>query len=145
GHLDDLLVPALYRAVALEQVDEVAVLVAEQLYLNVLGPGDELFKKHVRDAERGPRLAAGGIDRVLQFVRRLDGPHPPAPPGPRPPSPPCPCPGSRPCGPAPSPRQWSSPRRRCHRGPARRPPGRSAGRRPCRRAARGFPAAGRRT
>ena len=37
GDLDDLLVAALDRAVALEEVDEVAVLVAEELHLDVLG------------------------------------------------------------------------------------------------------------
>ena len=38
GDLDDLLVPPLHRAVALEQVHQVAVLVAEDLHLDVAGP-----------------------------------------------------------------------------------------------------------
>ena len=35
GDLDDLLMPPLHRAIALEQMDEVAVLVAEQLHFDV--------------------------------------------------------------------------------------------------------------
>ena len=78
GQLADLLVPPLNRAVALEEVDQVAVPVAEQLHLDVLGPLDELLQEHVRDAERLPGLPAGGLDRLGQLVGRADHPHPPA-------------------------------------------------------------------
>ena len=75
GEFDDLLVPPLDRAVALEQVDEAAVLVAEELHLDVLGAGDELFEEGVRVAERLARLALGGFERVLQLVRGVDDTH----------------------------------------------------------------------
>src|SRR5947209_14838513 len=54
GDLDDLLMPPLDRAVALEEVDEIAVFVAEQLHFDVAGPCDELFEEHVGHAEGGP-------------------------------------------------------------------------------------------
>ena len=59
GDLDDLLVPALDGAVALEEVDEVAVAVAEELDLDVLGLADELFEEDVGDAERRRPPRAG--------------------------------------------------------------------------------------
>ncbi len=55
--LDDLLVPALDRAVALEQVDEVPVVVAEDLHLDVLRALDVALEEHGGVAERRARLA----------------------------------------------------------------------------------------
>src|SRR5262245_33419377 len=39
--LANLLMPPLERTVALEEMDEVAVAIADQLHLNVTGPADE--------------------------------------------------------------------------------------------------------
>jgi len=47
GDLHDLLVAALDRAVTLEQMDKVAVLVAQHLHLNVAGPGAVLFEEDI--------------------------------------------------------------------------------------------------
>ena len=49
--LDDLLVAALHRAIALVQVNHVAVLVAEDLHLDVLGARNVFFEEHGRIAE----------------------------------------------------------------------------------------------
>ena len=66
--LDDLLVPALDRAVALEQVDEVAVGVAQELDLDVPRPADQLLEIDLVLAEGGLGLAPRGIDRVEQLL-----------------------------------------------------------------------------
>ena len=55
--LDHLLVAALHRAVALEQVDDVAVAVAEDLHLDVAGALDQLFEIDLVVAEGGLGLA----------------------------------------------------------------------------------------
>ena len=55
-----------------------AVAVAEELDLDVLGPWDELLEEDVGDAEGGPGLAQGLVDRGVEPVGRLDDPHPPA-------------------------------------------------------------------
>jgi hypothetical protein len=57
--LDDLLVAALDRAFALAEIDDVAVLVAEHLDLDVAGIDDELLDEHAVVAERGLGLRAG--------------------------------------------------------------------------------------
>ena len=57
GFLDHLLVAALQRAVALEQVDDVAVAVAEHLHLDVARAGDVFLDQHAVVAEGGRRLA----------------------------------------------------------------------------------------
>ena len=75
GEFDDLLVPPLNGTVAVEQVDEAAVPVAEQLHLDVLGPLDELFEEHAAVAERTAGLAAGRFHRLGQFRRVADDPH----------------------------------------------------------------------
>ena len=54
--LDQLLVAALDRAVALAEVDHVAVLVAQDLDLDVARPLDELLEVDARVAERGRGL-----------------------------------------------------------------------------------------
>ena len=55
--LNHLLVAALQRAVALEQMDDVAVLVTQHLHLDVLGLDKELLNKDILIAERLLRLA----------------------------------------------------------------------------------------
>jgi hypothetical protein len=61
--LDDLLVAALHGAVALVQVDDVAVLVAEDLHLDVLRARDVLFEE-----DRG--IAEGAAGLALRFVEQ---------------------------------------------------------------------------
>ena len=55
--LDHLLVAALHRAVALEQVDQVAVLVAKQLDLDMAGAAHQLLEIDLVVAEGRFRLA----------------------------------------------------------------------------------------
>ena len=65
--------PPLQRAIALEEMDEVAVLVAEQLHLDMAGPADELLEKDVRRRRRRCRPRAGpgrGRRRACRRVRR---------------------------------------------------------------------------
>ncbi len=62
--LDDFLVAALHAAVALEQVNQVAVVVAQHLHLDVLGAHDQLLQKHRVVAERLARLGARALQRL---------------------------------------------------------------------------------
>ncbi len=73
--LDDLLMPALDRAVAFVKVNEVAVPVAQELHLDVLGLADELLDEDVGHAEGGPGLAPRLVERGVERVGRLDDPH----------------------------------------------------------------------
>ena len=70
--LDDFLVAALHRAVALEQVRGVAVLVAEHLELDVARPLDQALQVDLGVAEAAARHRARALDRVeqLRFVLR---------------------------------------------------------------------------
>ncbi len=67
GELDDLLVAALHRAVALVQVDDVAVLVGEDLHLDVPRVDHGLFQEDGGIAEGGVCLAGGGFDGLAQL------------------------------------------------------------------------------
>ena len=49
--LDDLLMPALHRAFALEEVDQIPVLIAEDLELDVARGGEILFQEEAVIAE----------------------------------------------------------------------------------------------
>src|SRR5688572_8608597 len=62
GNLDDLLVAPLDRAVALEEVNQVAMLIAEELDLDVAGPFDELLDEDVGAVEGGEGLALRGCE-----------------------------------------------------------------------------------
>ena len=73
--LDDLLVAPLDGAVALEQVDRVAVGVTEDLHLDMAGALDELFQIHFILAEGGTRLAACLADIAQQIILAVDRPH----------------------------------------------------------------------
>src|SRR5262249_791732 len=73
--LDDLLVAALDRAFALEQVDHGARGVAEDLDLDVPGVGDEPLQEYGAVAERGGGLALRAADRLGQFRGAGDQPH----------------------------------------------------------------------
>ncbi len=75
GDLDDLLVPPLHRAVALEQVDHVALAVGEDLHLDVPRLDDRLLDEHGRVAERGVALAHAGLDRLAQVPGVVDPAH----------------------------------------------------------------------
>jgi hypothetical protein len=79
--LDDLLVAPLDRAVALAEVDDVAVAVAEHLDLDVAAVHDGALEDQLAAAERGLGLGAGRGDRGLQLGRRLTRrmPRPPPP------------------------------------------------------------------
>ena len=69
GDLDHLLMSPLHRAVALPQMDQIAVAVAEELDLDVPGPRDELLDEDLVAAEGGERFAAGGFEGVGEILR----------------------------------------------------------------------------
>ena len=64
--LDDLLVAALHRAFALEQVHATAMRVAEDLYLDVARPLEEALEHEPAVAECAFRLAARAADRLVE-------------------------------------------------------------------------------
>ena len=66
---------ALHRAVALEEVDEVAVRVAEDLHLDVLGAADVALEEHRVVAEGGAGLALRLFERAVELVGLLDDAH----------------------------------------------------------------------
>ena len=73
--LDHFLVPALGRAVPLEEVHEVSVAVREHLHLDVPGLCDETLDEHRVVAEGRRRLALRPREGSVEIVRSLDGPH----------------------------------------------------------------------
>ncbi len=73
--LDHLLVAALQRAVALEEVDAASMAVGEHLHLDVAGRGDVFLDQHPPVAEGALRLAAGAFERRLEFDMRVDPAH----------------------------------------------------------------------
>src|SRR5262249_16905440 len=72
---DDLLMTALDRAIALPQVGEIAVTIAEKLDLGVAGAGDELLDEDLVAAKRVERLAARGLEGVGEILGLLDDAH----------------------------------------------------------------------
>ena len=80
--LDHLLVAALQRAVALEQVDDVAVRVAEHLHLDMARAQDIFLDQHMVVAERGGRLALAAASSSAKSAAastlRMPLPPPPA-------------------------------------------------------------------
>ena len=58
GLLDDFLMAALNRAIALAEMDDVAVLVGKHLKLDVAGVVDRTFEDQLARAERARRLGA---------------------------------------------------------------------------------------
>ena len=83
GFLDHLLVAALQRAIALEQVDDIAVAVAEHLHLDMAGRGDPLFQQHFVVGEAGlglalARFAASASKSSALSTLRMPLPPPPA-------------------------------------------------------------------
>ena len=81
--LDDLLVAALHRAVALPEVDEVAVRVAEDLHFDVLGAGDVAFDEDFGRAERGAGFALRFFELAAAARRRSLTTRMPRPPPPK--------------------------------------------------------------
>ena len=73
--LDDLLMPALDRTLALAEVDQMAVAVAEDLDLDVARPAEELLDVHPPVAEGRLRLARGGGERRAELLLAGDGAH----------------------------------------------------------------------
>ena len=70
--LDHLLVAALDRAVALEEMDQVAVRVAEDLHFDVARAAHQLLEVDLVLAEGGLRLALGGCDGVESLSSLFD-------------------------------------------------------------------------
>ena len=75
GHLDDLLVTTLDGAVTLEQVDDIAVGVTQQLDFNVLGSVEETLDEDGTVAKGGAGLGGGTLEGILQFSLAADDPH----------------------------------------------------------------------
>mmetsp|Transcript_7497 Transcript_7497/g.19307 ORF Transcript_7497/g.19307 Transcript_7497/m.19307 type:complete len:224 (-) Transcript_7497:432-1103(-) len=75
GLLDDLLVSPLNRAVALEEVDGVAVLVGKHLHLDVAGPRDVPLEEHPVVSKGVARLAACRVELRQEFVGGQRDPH----------------------------------------------------------------------
>ena len=75
GLLDQLLVAALDRALALEQVHHAAGRVGQELDLDVARGLEPAFEEHLVVAERAPGLAAGRLDGRGQVGRVADHPH----------------------------------------------------------------------
>ena len=73
--LEDLLVASLDRAVALAEVDAVAEAVDRDLDLDVAGVVEPLLEVQRVVAERGLRLGAADLDRLLELAGRADHPH----------------------------------------------------------------------
>ncbi len=78
GELDDLLVAALHGAVPLEEVDDLALPVGEDLHLDVAGLDDGLLQEHRGVAERGGGLPGRGLDGLPQLGGVLHAAHAPA-------------------------------------------------------------------
>ena len=74
--LDQLLVPALRRAVTGRDPHDVAVLVADQLDLDVAWPGEVALDVHLVAAEEALRFALGAGHGVVDLVGGLDDLHP---------------------------------------------------------------------
>jgi hypothetical protein len=77
--LEHLLVAPLHRAVALEEGDGAAQLVAEDLHLDVPRPRQVALDQEALVAEGGACLAPRALDRLLQILPALDDAHPLAP------------------------------------------------------------------
>ena len=73
--LDHFLVPPLQRAVALEEMDDVAMRVGEDLDLDMARRQDVFLDQHAGVAEGGLRLALGAVERGVEIGAPLDTPH----------------------------------------------------------------------
>lgn len=75
GNFDDLLVSTLNGAVTLVQVDNVAVVVTEQLDLNVLGLVEESLDENGAIAKGGLGLGSGSLEALLQALGIANNSH----------------------------------------------------------------------
>jgi hypothetical protein len=75
GLLDDFLITALDRAFAFAEIDDVAVLVAEHLNLDVARIDDEFLDEHAVVAERGLRLRLGAREAFRHLGLRIGDAH----------------------------------------------------------------------
>ena len=75
GDFDDLLMSALNGAVPFVEVNDVAVLIPENLHLDVFGAGNVLLEKHGRIAEGATGFALGLVEQLGQFRFLLHHPH----------------------------------------------------------------------
>src|SRR5690606_33450576 len=75
---DELLIAPLHCAIALEQVHEIAIRVAQDLNLEMTRATHELLEVDLVVAERRLRLASRGFHHVLEVRLGLDDAHPPA-------------------------------------------------------------------
>src|SRR6185369_1556964 len=73
--LNDLLVAALDRALALAEVQQRAVPIAEHLHLDVARTDEELLQVDPAVTERRLRLTTRGRERVGELALRRDRPH----------------------------------------------------------------------
>ena len=73
--LDDLLVAALQRAIALPQMNDIALAVAEHLHFDMARREDVFLYQHARVAKRRLALALRGLQRGLEGVGRIDAAH----------------------------------------------------------------------
>ena len=78
GLFDDLLVTALQRAVALEQGDDVLVIVGEDLHLDVPAALHIALDEHGAVAERAGGFPLRGGNRLVELVEVADQAHSPA-------------------------------------------------------------------
>ena len=76
--LHQLLMPALNGALALAQVDDAAVVVAQDLKLDMPGRADVLFQINIRAGKRCRRLILRGAKKMGKFGRRGNNAHAPA-------------------------------------------------------------------
>ena len=74
-HLDDLLVAQLHRAVALEQVHDVALAVAQHLDLDVPRPRHDLLQEEGAIAERGLGFALAAREGLVHLLGPGHGAH----------------------------------------------------------------------
>ena len=73
--------PPLHRAIAFEQMHQVAVLVAEELHFDMARAGDELLDEDIGAAEGRERFALGLLERRGEILSALTTriPRPPPP------------------------------------------------------------------
>ena len=76
GFLDQLLVAALDRTVALAEMHDIALAVAHHLHLDVARFGDEHFHEQGAVIERGEGFGAGAVEPGLDLVAIVGDDHP---------------------------------------------------------------------
>ena len=73
--LDDFLMAALHGAIALVQMNDLAVLIAENLHLDVLRAGNIAFEEYRRITERPTRFALRFVEQIREVARLVDDAH----------------------------------------------------------------------